>query len=251
MEATGVYWIPIYEILEARGFEVLLVNARHLKNVPGRKSDVSDCEWIRELHSVGLLRGRFRPPDALVALRAYLRHRQTLIESAGTYVQRMQKALIQMNLQLPVVISDITGVTGLRILRDIVAGQRDPAQLAQHRDHRCRASKAEVMAALSGHYRPEHLFVLQQNLELFDACQARLAACDLAIEVHVRTLVADVVPSTHRCRRPGSPGSRARTNRGSKSAPPSITSRAASTLRRSMGLPPTLRLSSSRRSALT
>jgi len=194
MEATGVYWIPIYEILEARGFEVLLVNARHLKNVPGRKSDVSDCEWIRELHSVGLLRGSFRPPDALVALRAYLRHRQTLIESAGTYVQRMQKALIQMNLQLPVVISDITGVTGLRILRDIVAGQRDPAQLAQHRDHRCRASKAEVMAALSGHYRPEHLFVLQQNLELFDACQARLAACDLAIELHVRTLVADVVP---------------------------------------------------------
>src|SRR5262245_45708717 len=192
MEATGVYWIPIYEILETRGFEVLLVNARHLKNVPGRKSDVSDCEWIRELHSVGLLRGSFRPPAALVALRAYLRHRQTLIESAGIDVQRMQKALIQMNLQLAVVISDITGVTGMRILRDIVAGQRDPAQLAVHRDHRCRASQAEVMAALTGHYRPEHLFVLQQNLELFDACQGHLAACDLAIERHVRTLVADV-----------------------------------------------------------
>jgi transposase len=192
MEATGVYWIPIYEILEARGFEVLLVNARHLKNVPGRKSDVSDCEWIRELHSVGLLRGSFRPPDALVALRAYLRHRQTLIESAGSYVQRMQKALIQMNLQLPVVISDITGVTGLRILRDIVAGQRDPEHLAQHRDHRCRASKAEIVAALTGHYRPEHLFVLQQNLELLDTCQAQLAACDVAIEAHVRTLTAEV-----------------------------------------------------------
>ena len=112
MEATGVYWIPIYEILEARGFEVLLVNARHIKNVPGRKSDVSDCEWLRELHSVGLLRGSFRPTDAIVALRAYMRHRQTLVESAGTYVQRMQKAFVQMNLQLPLVVSDITGVTG-------------------------------------------------------------------------------------------------------------------------------------------
>ena len=196
MEATGVYWIPVYEILEARGFEVLLVNARHLKNVPGRKSDVSDCEWIRELHSVGLLRGSFRPSDAIVALRAYLRHRQTLIESAGTYIQRMQKALVQMNLQLPLVVSDITGVTGLRILRDIVAGHRDPHQLAEHRDHRCRASKAEIVAALTGHYRPEHLFVLQQNLELFDACQTQLAACDTAIEAHVHTLSASLAAPT-------------------------------------------------------
>jgi transposase len=190
MEATGVYWIPIYEILEARGFEVLLVNARHLKNVPGRKSDVSDCEWIRELHSVGLLRGSFRPVDAIVALRAYMRHRQTLVESAGTYTQRMQKALVQMNLQLTLVVSDITGVTGLRILRDIVAGQRDPQQLAAHRDVRIRASTADIVAALTGHYRPEHLFVLQQNLELFDGCQTQLAACDRAIEAHVQTLIA-------------------------------------------------------------
>lgn len=188
MEATGVYWIPVYEILEARGFEVLLVNARHLKNVPGRKSDVSDSEWVRELHSVGLLRGSFRPADSIVALRAYLRHRQTLIESAGTYIQRMQKALVQMNLQLPLVVSDITGVTGLRILRDIVAGHCDPHHLAQHRDHRCRASKAEIVAALTGHYRPEHLFVLKQNLQLFDACQTQLQACDLAIEAHIQTL---------------------------------------------------------------
>ena len=251
MEATGVYWIPIYEMLEARGFEVLLVNARHLKNVPGRKSDVSDCEWLRELHSVGLLRGSFRPPDALVALRAYLRHRQTLIESAGTYVQRMQKALIQMNLQLPVVISDITGVTGRRILRDIVAGHRDPEQLAQHRDHRCRASKAEIMAALTGHYRPEHLFVLQQNLELFETCQAQLAACDLAIEPTSAPWSLTWPPPTRRCRRLGSPGSRARTNRASRSAPRFITSRAVSTSRRSMGLRPTRRSSSSRRSART
>jgi transposase len=194
MEATGVYWIPIYEILEVRGFEVLLVNARHLKNVPGRKSDVSDCEWIRELHSVGLLRGSFRPADAIVAMRAYLRHRQTLVESAGTYIQRMQKALVQMNLQLPLVVSDITGVTGLRILRDIVAGHRDPQRLAEHRDYRCRASTAEIVAALTGNYRPEHVFALQQNLELFDTCQAQLAVCDRAIEAHVHTLTARVAP---------------------------------------------------------
>ena len=126
MEATGVYWIPIYEILEARGLDVLLVNARHLKNVPGRKSDVSDCEWIRERHSVGLLRASFRPADAIVALRAYLRHRQTVVESAGAYIQRMQKALVQMNLQLPLVVSDITGVTGRAILRAILRGTRAP-----------------------------------------------------------------------------------------------------------------------------
>jgi transposase len=196
MEATGVYWIPIYEILDARGFAVLLVNARHIKNVPGRKSDVSDCEWIRELHSVGLLRGSFRPTDAIVALRAYLRHRQTLIESAGTYIQRMQKALVQMNLQLPLVVSDITGLTGLRILRDIVAGQRDPVHLADHRDPHCRASKAEIIAALTGNYRPEHLFVLQQNLELFEACQVQLAGCDRAINAHIHTLTASVAKPT-------------------------------------------------------
>jgi transposase len=190
MEATGVYWIPLYEILEGRGFDVVLVNAKHVKNVPGRKSDVLDCEWLRELHSVGLLRGSFRPVDSIVALRAYLRHRETLIQSAGAYIQRMQKALIQMNLQLPLVVSDITGVTGLRILRDIVAGRRDPDTLAQHRDPRCRANFAEIVAALTGHYRPEHLFVLTQNLELYDACQAHLAACDLAIEAHVQTLTA-------------------------------------------------------------
>jgi transposase len=194
MEATGVYWIPVYELLEARGFEVLLVNARHLKNVPGRKSDVSDCEWIRELHSVGLLRGSFRPTAAIVALRAYLRHRQTLIDSAGIYTQRMQKALVQMNLLLPMVVSDITGVTGMRILRAIVAGERDPQRLAEHRDHRVRASKADIVAALTGHYRPEHLFVLQQNLDLFDACQQQIATCDQTIQTHVGALTAHVTP---------------------------------------------------------
>ncbi|MEO8198611.1 MAG: IS110 family transposase [Thermoanaerobaculia bacterium] len=194
MEATGVYWIPVFEILEARGFTVILVNARHVKNLPGRKSDVSDCEWLRDLHILGLLRGSFRPADGLVALRGYLRHRATLIESTAALVQRMQKALIQMNVQLPLVVSDITGVTGLRILRDIVAGRRDPHQLAQHRDPRCRATTAELVAALTGHYRPEHVFVLQQNLELFDGYHQQLAACDTAIEAHLAHLTATVAP---------------------------------------------------------
>lgn len=190
MEATGVYWIPLYDLLEARGLEVVLVNARHIKHVPGRKSDVSDCEWLRDLHSVGLLRGSFRPTAAIVALRTYVRHRQTLVESAGTYVQRMQKALVQMNLQLPVVVSDITGVTGLKILRAIVTGQRDPVHLAQHRDYRCRATVAEITEALTGTYRPDHVFVLRQNLELFDTCQQQLMACDRALDAELQQLVA-------------------------------------------------------------
>lgn len=194
MEATGVYWIPIFELLEARGFAVILVNARHVKNLPGRKSDVSDCEWLRDLHILGLLRGSFRPADAVVALRGYLRHRTTLVESASAIVQRMQKALLQMNLQLPVVLSDITGATGLRIIRAIVAGERDPEQLARHRDYRCHASPAAVVAALTGNYRPEHLFVLQQNLELFDFHHAQLAACDTAIEAQLTTLAATCAP---------------------------------------------------------
>ena len=196
MEATGVYWIPLYEILEARGFTVLLVNARHVKNVPGRKSDVSDCEWLRDLHIVGLLRGSFRPTDGIVALRAYLRHRQTLIETAGAHVQRMQKALVQMNVQLPLVVSDITGVTGIRILRDIVAGRTDPHALAQHRDYRCHASHAVIVAALTGNYRPEHVFGLRQNLEAFDHVQQLLVACDTAIEAHLQTLAAQATRVT-------------------------------------------------------
>jgi len=120
MESTGVYWIPLFEILEARGMEVLLVNARHVKNVPGRKTDVSDAEWLQVLHTVGLLRGGFRPEPEIVSLRAYLRHRETMVQTSATHVHRMQKALIEMNVQLPVVVSDITGVTGMKIVRDIV-----------------------------------------------------------------------------------------------------------------------------------
>jgi len=207
MEATGVYWIPVFEILEARGFQVILVNARHVKHLPGRKTDVQDCEWLRDLHMLGLLRGSFRPADAIVVLRGYLRHRTTLVESTAALIQRMQKALVQMNVQLPVVVSNIVGVTGLAILRAIVAGERDPQHLAQHRDPRCHASPADIVAALTGNYRREHVFVLQQNLELFDRYQEQLRSCDAAIESYVHELAATPLTSAPvpPARRPGRP----------------------------------------------
>lgn len=194
MEATGVYWIPLYELLEEAGFEVLLVNARHLKHVQGRKSDVSDCEWIRDLHMVGLLRGSFRPTNEIVELRAYVRHREGLVKAAGAAVQRIQKALTQMNLRLDLAVSDIVGVTGLRILRDIVAGQRDPAQLARHRDPHCKASVADLTAALTGHYRPEHLFAVTQHLGAYDFLQTQLRTCDETIAACVDALCARLPP---------------------------------------------------------
>jgi transposase len=208
LESTGVYWIPLYEILEARGFDVVLVNAQHVKHVPGRKTDVVDCQWLQELHSVGLLRASFRPTAEIAALRAYMRHRETLVQNSAIHVQRMQKALLEMNLQLPTVISDVKGDTGLRIVRAIVAGTTDPRALAQHRDPRCHASEAELIAALTGNYRPEHVFVLQQNLELFDAYQRQLASCDVAIEAHLHTVAAkapapaDPLPTARKRKRP-------------------------------------------------
>jgi transposase len=194
MEATGVYWIPIYEILEERGIEVLLVNAHHVKNVSGRKSDVADCEWLRQLHRVGLLRGSFRPTEEIVALRGLLRHRETLVQSCSTAIMRMQKALIQMNLQLHVVLSDIVGATGLAILRDIVGGLTDPVRLASHRDSRCKASETEIVAALTGHYRSEHVFALRQNLELYDALQNLILSCDGEIERQLNALAEITAP---------------------------------------------------------
>jgi transposase len=194
MESTGVYWIPVYEILEERGFAVVLVNARDVQNVPGRKSDVSDCEWLRELHTVGLLRASFRPAGEITALRAYLRHRETLVQGAATHIQRMQKALVQMNLQLHTVISDLTGVTGLRIVRDILAGVRDPHVLAAHRDYRCKAPAEEIAASLTGHYRPEHLFALRQNLEAYEFLKRQIDACDAEIDAHLTALAARQAP---------------------------------------------------------
>jgi transposase len=188
MESTGIYWIPAFEILEARGIEVLLVNARHVKNVPGRKTDVHDACWLQQLHQHGLLRGSFRPANGVAALRAYLRHRERLLEYAAAHIQHMQKALMQMNVQLHHVVSDITGVTGMKIIRAIVAGRQDPATLAAYRDVRCKASGETVRQALTGHYRPEHVFALRQALELYDSYQAKVAECDHAIEAVLASL---------------------------------------------------------------
>jgi len=187
MESTGVYWIPVFEILEASGFEVLLVNARDVKQVPGRKTDVNDAQWLQQLHQYGLLRGSFRPREAVVQLRAYLRLRERLVEYAAAHIQHMQKALMQMNVQLHHAVTDITGVTGMRIVRAIVEGERDAAVLATYRDARCAASEATLRAALTGHYRPEHVFALRQALELYDFHERQIADCDREIE---RTLHA-------------------------------------------------------------
>lgn len=190
MESTGVYWIPLFEILQERGFEVLLVNARHVKGVPGRKSDVSDCQWLQQLHTFGLLRGSFRPDAEITAIRTLMRHRGTIVQEAASHIQRMQKAMTLMNLQLHNVITDVTGVTGMAILRDIVAGHTDPAVLARHRDYRCKASEAEFVASLTGHYRDELVFVLRQLIELYDVYQDKIRACDEQIEALIRVLEA-------------------------------------------------------------
>jgi transposase len=182
MESTGVYWISLYELLVERGFEVLLVDARQAKNVPGRKSDVLDCQWLQELHTYGLLRGAFRPVDQVCILRNYLRQRSMLVAYASHHIQHMQKALEQMNLKLAHVVSDITGLTGMGIIKAILSGERDPVKLAKLRDPRCKSSEATVARALEGHYREEHLFALQQAVELVDFYQRQISACDRQIE---------------------------------------------------------------------
>lgn len=181
MESTGIYWIPVFEILELHGLEVRLVNARHVKNVPGRKSDVLDCQWLQQLHTYGLLRGAFRPADQVCTLRSYVRQRATLVRSASSHIQRMQKALAQMNLQLHNVVTDITGVTGMKIIKAILAGERNPQMLASMRDKRCKNSSETIARSLHGNYRPEHLFSLQQAVELYEFYQQKIADCDQQI----------------------------------------------------------------------
>jgi transposase len=192
MESTGVYWIPVYELLEERGFEVYLVNARHVSNVDGKKTDLLDCQWIQQLHTYGLLRASFRPEADMVSLRAYTRQRDNLIRDRASQIQRMQKALTLMNIQLNNVIRDITGQTGLKIIRDIVAGQHDPVKLAQHRHPRCQSSEDEIAKALQGHYRAEHLFALQQALDLYDYYSQKIYECDLEIEAKFATFKPQV-----------------------------------------------------------
>lgn len=196
MESTGVYWIPVYQILEQQGFEVCLVNARHLKNVPGRKSDVQDCQWIQYLHAVGLLRGSFRPKEEVCALRTLLRHREELVHHASAHVQHMHKALTQMNVQIHHVISDLTGQTGLRILDAILAGERDPQRLAQLRDPRIKASVETIVKSLEGNWRAEHLFTLRQSLATFRHYQRLLHECDAEIERQLQQMDSQVDPVT-------------------------------------------------------
>jgi transposase len=188
MESTGVYWIPLFEILEARGLTVYLVNAQHIKGVPGRKSDCQDCQWLQKLHSVGLLNGSFRPDAEMCALRAYLRHRAELVQHRAPHISHMQKALQQMNILLPQVLNDIVGDTGMAILRAIVAGERDGVKLAQFRDRRCKSSEDTIAKALTGEWKEEHLFALKQSLELFDFYTAQIAACDAVIQQHFASM---------------------------------------------------------------
>lgn len=188
MESTSVYWIPVYELLESRGLEVLLVNARQLHNVPGRKTDMHDCQWIQVLHSCGLLRGSFRPSEAFVRLRAIHRQLSNLVAEQTRYVQWMQKALDQMNVHVHHAVADLTGVTGMAIVRAIVAGERSPARLAEHRDHRCQKSRAEIAEHLTGTWREEHLFNLASALRLYDTLQAEIAAYSKKLDEELKKL---------------------------------------------------------------
>jgi len=178
MESTGVYWIPAFQILERHGLEVRLVNARHVKNVSGRKSDVLDCQWLQRLHSYGLLAGSFRPCDQICVLRSYLRYRDELVGARSVQCQHMQKALQQMNVQLHQVLSDVSGVSGLRIIEAILKGERDAQKLAALTDRRVRASKATIEKAMKGDYRSEHLFVLQCAFELYQTYDQKINRCD-------------------------------------------------------------------------
>lgn len=213
MESTGVYWVAAYEVLEARGLEVILANAREARAVPGRKSDVNDAQWLQRLHACGLLRASFRPGRAIAELRAYLRAREKHTDYAAAHIQHMQKALTFMNLQLHHVIASITGVTGMSIIRAIVAGERDPDKLAAMRDVRCKESLATIRGALVGNYQPEHLFALKQALALYDFYQRCIDECDAEIERAVAALNIDrpmpeapLPKAKHRSKMPSDPG---------------------------------------------
>ncbi|MBZ5725185.1 MAG: IS110 family transposase [Acidobacteriia bacterium] len=188
MQSTGVYWIAVQEVLEQEGIEVYLVNARGTKNLPGRKSDVQECQWLKKLHTYGLLRNSFRPPEQIRAVRTVWRQRDRLVRDAGRSIQQMQKALTTMNVQLSNAISDISGVTGLAIIRAILQGRRDPWELAKLRDRRIQASEEEVARSLEGHWREDVLFELGQVVEGYDFCQQQIAACDKQLEKYLAVL---------------------------------------------------------------
>lgn len=182
MESTGVYWVPLYEILESYGIEVYLVNARQVKNVSGRKSDVLDCQWLQQLHTYGLLRASFRPPEEIVALRSLVRHREMMVKYRASHIQHMQKALELMNLKMNKVLSDITGLTGMNIIRSIIAGEHNPQVLAEFRDGRCKYSQEEIAQALTGHYKREQIFSLKQAVEMYNFYGEKIRDCDTELE---------------------------------------------------------------------
>jgi hypothetical protein len=205
LESTGVYWIPLFQKLERAGLEVVLANARHLKRVPGRKTDILDCQWLQQMHSYGLLSGSFRPSDDICVLRTYLRHRSNLVAGSGVQVQHMQRALDQMNIHLHHVVSDLDGDTGLAILDTILAGQRDPKKLVKLRHPRCSKSTVEEMeAALKGDWREEHLFVLKQSLAGYRALQVQIVECDTAMEKVLEQVAVNpsAVPEPERPKNP-------------------------------------------------
>jgi transposase len=215
IESTGVYWIPVYDVLTEYGIKVCLVNARHIKNVPGRKSDVRDCEWLMDLHILGLLRASFIPSEGIVKMRSYWRYRESLIELRATHIQHMQKALTQMNVRLTEVITDVTGVTGMNIMRAIANGQTQPEELLKHRNKRCKATPEQFVKALTGNYREEHIFTLKQSLALYDAYTEQITVCEKQLETHVNTLE----PEQGDDGRPMNEGPSRKTNTHSKNEP--------------------------------
>lgn len=188
LESTGVYWIPIYEVLEQRGLKAWLVDARQMKYVPGRKSDVQDCQWLQKFMSLGFLRAAWRPDGEICVVRSVARQREVLLIEQASWVQRMQKSLVQMNIQLTEVLTDVMGMTGQAIIRAIVAGERDPKALALHRNRRVKASAEEITKALTGNWRDEHLFVLGQALAMYDDIARHLAECDTKLQALLRAL---------------------------------------------------------------
>lgn len=194
MESTGIYWIPLYDLLERNGFQVYLVNAKHVKNVPGRKSDLLDCQWLQQLHTYVLLRNSFRPEQEIRKLRDLDRHRDNLISYRGAHIQHMQKALHLMNLQLDNVIEDITGLTGMKIIRAIVAGERDAKKLACYRDPRCKNSQETIAHSLQGQYSNEYVFQLKQALELYDVYTEKIRECEREIQKQYERIPEKVDP---------------------------------------------------------
>lgn len=211
MQSTGVYWMPVYEILQQHGLEVYLVNARHTKNLPGRKSDIAECQWLLKLHTFGLLNNSFQPTNEIRTARTLWRHRGGLVAQASSAIQRMQKALIEMNVQLSNVLSDISGVSGMAIVQAILDGERRPSKLAGLADPQVKASRAVIAKSLAGNWRPELVFVLRQEVEMYRVCQNKIAACDEQLQQHLQAMTAKVDLEAQPLG-PRPPGKRARGN---------------------------------------